>query len=289
LNDDAGRTDIQVLMARAYFKSGQTNEAADTASAVLRRYPYCLEANRILVEILGADRPENSQLYRQRVIELDPYAAQVSGSIYEANEVGDAAVALEHLEWDGKSVATQSDWDSAQALSLESGRGRQDPQAQPDWLTSCGGFADSTPLQPTPTVVPPLPTSTPSFDMPASMPSFDSEPAQPTPASEIPEFLRAAGWGDSTGAFDESKSSFVDEPLAPAAESEAVPIEQGDMPDWLKAMAPPQVTEPAAEPDAEFGTTLRILRRAQREERSDRQFHIWTKRRFGRLESRADE
>src|SRR5258706_1907538 len=257
LADDAGRTDMQVLMSRAYSRSGQKTEAADTASAVLRRYPYCLDANRILVEILGVDRPENSQLYRQRVIELDPYAAQVSGTIFQANEVGDAAVTLEHLEWDGKPASGQSDWRSPQALSLDSGFGApaaQTPQAQPDWLTN--SFADSTPPQPTPKVVTPLPASAPTFDFSASTPSMSEPepipaPAQPTPEADIPDFLRAAGWGESTGTFDESKmSSFADESAAtatPASTSDALPIEQGDMPDWLKAMAPPQVTQPPAE------------------------------------------
>jgi len=246
LSDDAGRTDMQVLMARAYFKSGQKNEAADTASAVLRRYPYCLDANRILVEILGSERSDNSQLYRQRVIELDPYAAQVSGSIFEANEVGDAAVTLEHFEWDGKPIGSQPEWDGPKALSLEGGRSSQSPQgaqAQPDWLKS--GFTDVPPApQPTPKVVPPLPAAAPTFDFPASVPAVsEPESAQPTAEADIPEFLRAAGWGESTGTFDESKSMFADEPVTPAAASEALPIEQGDMPDWLKAMAPPQVTE----------------------------------------------
>ncbi len=121
----------------------------------------------------------------------------------------------------------------------------QNAQAQPDWLTS--GFADATPPQPMQKVVPPLPASTPSFDMPASTPSMMSEFAQPTPEADIPDFLRAAGWGESTGTFDESKMSFADEPAAapaPASASDALPIEQGDMPDWLKAMAPPQVTQP---------------------------------------------
>ncbi|MEP7135186.1 MAG: tetratricopeptide repeat protein, partial [Chloroflexota bacterium] len=252
LNEDAGRTDMQVLMARAYFKSGKKNDAADAASAVLRRYPYCLDANRILVEILGNDRPENSQLYRERVIELDPYAAQVSGSIFEANEVGDAAVTLERLEWSGQ-PADRSDWRTAQAISLESGSG-QGPQAQPDWLKS-GGFADATPapLPPTPKVAPPLPASTSNFDFPASTSSFESQPvAEPTPEAEIPDFLRAAGWGESTGTFDESKPIFADEPVAPpASTSDAMPIAQGDMPDWLKAMAPPQAAQQPAQPAEE--------------------------------------
>ena len=43
--------------------------------------------------------------------------------------------------------------------------------------------------------------------------------------------------------------------------------------------------ESAAQPDAKHGFALRVLRRAQREERSDRQFRVWSKRRLGRLES----
>jgi len=234
LQEDLGRSDMQVLLARAYYRSGQKTQAADEASAVLRRYPYCLDANRVLVEILSADRPENAQVYRQRVIELDPYAAQVSGTIFQTSEVGDAAVTIEHLEWSGQAVGMQPDWRSTGALTLESetGRGTQGTQEQPDWLKS--GFMDSTP-QATPKVVPPLPASTPSFDTPAQ-----SRPAQPTPAEDIPEFLRAAGWGESTGTFDESKLSFAGEPEASASSAE--PIAQGDLPDWVKAMAPPAET-----------------------------------------------
>jgi hypothetical protein len=68
-------------------------------------------------------------------------------------------------------------------------------------------------------------------------------PAQP--ADEIPDFLKAAGWGQSTGEFDESKSLFGDEPVA-SAES----IAQGDLPDWIKAMKPAE-PEPAAQQEQE--------------------------------------
>src|SRR5512138_718197 len=80
LKDDAGRADMQALLARACYKSGAKNEAAEVASALLRRYLYSLDANRVLAEILGAERPENAQLYRQRVVEMDPYASQVTGT-----------------------------------------------------------------------------------------------------------------------------------------------------------------------------------------------------------------
>src|SRR5512134_1557237 len=72
LSEDPGRNDMQVLLARAYYRSGLKNDAAEVASTVLRSNPYNLEANRVLVEIAGA---ESAQAYRQRVIELDPYAA----------------------------------------------------------------------------------------------------------------------------------------------------------------------------------------------------------------------
>jgi tetratricopeptide (TPR) repeat protein len=238
LKDDVGRSDMQVLLARAYYRSGQKTQAADEASGVLRRYPYCLDANRILVEILGVDRPENAQVYRQRVIELDPYAAQVAGSIFQSGEVGDAAVTIERLDWNGQPVRRESDWESTSAIRLESEAGRG-TQTEPDWLKG-GAFTDSTPPpQPKPTFVPTLPASTSASDFSASSDSA-GQPAQPTPAEDIPDFLREAGWGQSTGAFDESQPIFGSEPEP----SSSAPIEQGELPDWVKAMAPPETMQP---------------------------------------------
>src|SRR5512147_1451389 len=112
LKEDPGRSDMQALLARAHYRSGQKNEAAEVASALLRRYPYCLDANRVLAEILGAERPDNAKVYRDRVVELDPYAAQVNGTLFQSNEVPDPAVAIEHLDWNGQPVgaSTQADW-----------------------------------------------------------------------------------------------------------------------------------------------------------------------------------
>ena len=227
LKEDPGRSDMEALLARACYRSGLKNEAADAASKVLRRYPYCLDANRVLMEILGADHPENAQIYRQRVIELDPYAAQVTGSVFQSNEVQDAAVSLEHLDWNGQPSTSQPDWSASQAIGLESGE-------QPDWLKN--NYADTTP-----------PTS-PSLTRPIDQTQRGGSRFRATAGSqtgeEIPDFLRVAGWGQSTGAFDESKSIFGDEQSSAAA---AQPIEQGEMPDWVKAMAPTEATTPAEE------------------------------------------
>ncbi|MCI0551580.1 MAG: tetratricopeptide repeat protein [Anaerolineae bacterium] len=233
LKEDPGRSDMEALLARACYRSGLKNEAADAASKVLRRYPYCLDANRVLMEIFGADRPENAQVYRQRVVELDPYAAHVTGTVFQSNEVLDAAVSIERLDWNGQPSGPQPEWSASQAISLESGAARDE---QPDWLRNA--YADTTP----PTS--PSPTRPVDQTPGGPVPAFDSP--QPTSGEEIPEFLRAAGWGQSTGAFDESKPIFRnDEPAA------AQPIEQGEMPDWVKAMAPTEATEPAQRPAEE--------------------------------------
>ena len=224
LKEDPGRNDMQVLLARAYYRSGAKNDAAEVASAVLRTDPYCLDANRVLVEILGADRPESVQAYRQRVVELDPYAAQVSGSIFLSDEVPDVAVSLERLDWNGQPVGMQPDWETSRAISRESGS-RADEQ--PDWLKS--SFSET----------PPLVGQSPASPFDSAPPS--AKPAEP--AEDIPDFLRAAGWGQSTGAFDESKAAFTGE--EPASSEEA--IAPGDLPDWVKAMAPEQSAETPAE------------------------------------------
>jgi cytochrome c-type biogenesis protein CcmH/NrfG len=221
LKEDPGRLDMQSLLARAYYHSGAKNEAAEAASAVLRSEPYSLDANRILVEILGAEHPENVQAYRQRVIELDPYAAQVSGSIFQADEVPDVAVTIERLDWNGQPVGLQPDWEAKQAISLESG-GRS--EEEPEWLKNT--FHETPPL--------------------VGQPPFDVAPPSATPAQsadDIPDFLRAAGWGQSTGEFDESKPAFAES--EPASSEEA--LAPGDLPDWVKAMAPEQSTGSPAE------------------------------------------
>lgn len=229
LKEDPGRRDMQALLARAHFRSGQKNEAAEVASALLRIYPHCLDANRVLAEILSVDKLENAQVYRQRVLELDPYAAHVSGSLFHADEAPDAAVSLDHLDWNGQPVgaAAQADWRDSRAISLEGGidRGREE---QPDWLKNASKETSPT--------VPPHPSFASAFET-------STPPAQPTPADDLPDFLREAGWGKSTGAFDESKSAFAEE--GPAAEAQ--PIAQGELPDWIKEMAPKPEAEPAAE------------------------------------------
>jgi predicted Zn-dependent protease len=48
LSDDPQRPDLQVLLARMYHLDGQKVEAVETSTALLKKFPNCLEANRLL-------------------------------------------------------------------------------------------------------------------------------------------------------------------------------------------------------------------------------------------------
>jgi tetratricopeptide (TPR) repeat protein len=223
LSQDPQRSDMQVLLALSYFKAGQKSDASDICNQLLKRYPYCFDANRIMVDLLPATAgaAESTQVYRMRVGELDPYSNFVKGSIFQVGDVSDASVNLERLEYSGDEVPMGQDWSS----SLGIGLGASDAPAlgtssanQPDWLKS-GGFTDETPQA-------------------APEPDTTSETS-----GEIPEFLRAAGWGESN-APEQPTSIFDEEPaeeLAPA-----------DLPDWLKGQVPAsddldRTAEPAPE------------------------------------------
>ncbi len=207
LAQDANRDDMKSLLTRAYFYAGQKADASDICQQLLKRYPYSFDANRIMVELLqGSDSVETTQVYRHRVNELDPYAAFTQGSVFHSNEVSDAAISLERFEYKGLEV--QPNW-SAAGISL----GQPASNAEPEWLRNDVPAAASVPVQP---------------------------PAPVTPtAFEIPDFLRQAGWSESSGAREQP----VQFEAEPAAESELAPA---DMPDWLKAMAPAEESQASA-------------------------------------------
>lgn len=221
LTEDPGRSDMSALLAKAHYKSGQKTDAAEAASSLLRRYPYCYDANAVLVEIFSADKPDNVQVYRQRVVELDPYAAHVSGSIFDTSKAPDSAISIEKLDWSGQPVGMPADWREARGISLEP---KDEPE--PAWLHK--GYE-------TETQVPPQLASA------AVSPSDDN----------IPDFLKDAGWGQSTGEFDESKVALFseEETVPPTA---AAPLVAGEMPDWVKQLKPAEESSaPAQEAKAE--------------------------------------
>ena len=215
---------MQVLLALAYFRGGQKADASDMCAQLLKRYAYCFDANRIMVDLLPstAGVAESTQVYRMRVGELDPYATFTKGSVFQSTEVADAAINLERLEYKGEEAPTGPGWDSSLGLvagissAVAAAAVVSSSNNEPDWLKS-GGFSDS--------------QSAPQIPTPSSTGASQS-------SNDIPDFLRDAGWGESktpekpTSIFDEEP---VNNDLTPA-----------EIPDWLKGQIPADTAQPAA-------------------------------------------
>ena len=229
LAQDPQRSDMQSLLAYSYFMAGQKSDASDICDQLLKRYPYCYDANRIKVELLPATAgaTESTQVYRMRLGELDPYSNFVKGSVFQTQEVSDASVNLERYEYTGEQVPAGQEWSSSLGIELgSSAAGAASTfDEQPDWLKSAGLTSETPPSAP----------------MPDS--AFEKK-------EEIPDFLRAAGWGESS--TPEQPTSMFDE--EPAGE----PLVPADLPDWLKGQMPAsedreRPTEP--QPSEMMGTT----------------------------------
>ncbi len=195
LSEDPERMDMQTLLARAFFRSGQKADASDMCAQLLKRYAYNFDANRIMVDLLtSAAGAESTQVYRMRVGELDPYAIFAKGSVFNSAEVPDAAVNLERLEY--------SEEEAAPSWGASLGMGAPAASERPDWLQA--GYSDEPPASPAP------------------------------PKEEIPDFLRAAGWGAATE--PERPTLLFDEQTEAAAPA--------NLPDWLRAQTPGESQPP---------------------------------------------
>ncbi|MBM3179876.1 MAG: hypothetical protein FJZ86_05930 [Chloroflexi bacterium] len=215
---DPQRTDMQILLATSFFKSGQNLAASDLCNQLLTEFPYCFDANRIMVDLSSAigDDSENTQVYRMRVSELDPYAAFAKNSVFQISEVPDESVNLDRLEVSGDEFSTGQEW------SFPSGHGSDfspvpalgEPPLdnQPDWLKSAIFAGEMSYASPPPAEV-----------------SSAYEPFSAEAKDDIPDFLRDAGWAESNAPEQPSSNIGRDssEKLVPA-----------DIPDWLRGQAP---------------------------------------------------
>ena len=198
LAHDPNRTDMQVLLGRAYFRNGQKAEAAEVCSALLAISPYCLDANRLMAEILPSTQAtEAAREYRRRVCELDPYAEFAQGSIFDTDTAAEGAVTLQRLEYTGQPAEVGAGLSVGVAAALGSS---DRAEAAPSWLTAARG----------------------------------TQPA-PEPLASVeggtPDFLSEAGWrevdSDEAGAATTLEAAADLEPAAP-----------GDLPEWVRALAP---------------------------------------------------
>ncbi len=212
------RADMQLLLAQIYEKLNRPVQAAEVCSLLLKKLPYCLEANRILANIITVSKgKEEAKIYYTHLDALDPYRAFLNPQAPTLSDIPDQAVQLEKLVYQPGGLvptAQEDTWlasigedKSALALSQE--------EKLPDWLTGETGEGGESPAEQT--------------------------PPQTVETSEdvIPDWMKAAGWRPDSGTFDEaaaSKSLLVED--VDEGEGAAAPAE---LPDWLQEIAPPEV------------------------------------------------
>ena len=224
LANDSERMDMQVLLAQAYFRNGQKAEAADVCAALLAISPYCLDANRITAEILpGTQAAETAQECRRRVLDLDPYAEYAKGSLFATDTVPDGSVTLDRLEPSGEADEPRAGTGMSLASSL---RAAETVEPVPSWLSSGGQ---------------------PAAAMEAAVQSDQDQDQD----QDLPEFLRSSGWREVPAeSLDESGSAPQAGELALEPESDALP---GELPEWVRALAPNEDEAPADTFSQEIG------------------------------------
>ena len=223
LAQDPQRSDMQVLLAISYFKGGQKSNTLEICNQLLKSYPYCFDANRIMVDLFSAmaEADETTQVHRMRVGELDPYAVFAKGSVFQINEVPDASVNLERLGYSGNEIPAGQEWSSALGIGFEASAvpapGVSSFDNQPDWL-KFGGFTDDE--------SPPSTGKLQSASVPGSSPQGNSFSEAD---DDIPDFLRTTDWAESN--IPESSTPIIEEKTT----ENLVPA---DLPDWLKGQVP---------------------------------------------------
>lgn len=133
LAEDAQRPDLQVLLAEMYFKNNQPAEASEVCNQIIQKLPYCLYANRVMVDILRSQqRDGEAGPYWERVTELDPYAAQVS-TLKDPEQVPAESVQIEALELDTPMLLG----------APPTGEAPAEKEDLPDWLSASESEPDA--------------------------------------------------------------------------------------------------------------------------------------------------
>jgi len=133
LAEDQQRPDLQILLAEMYYKTKRETEAIEVCSLLLEKLPYCLYANRLMVNILrGSHREAEAQPYIARVEEMDPYAALVDTQT-PVDSAPAESVMLEQLVYEAPvemEQVTPKAWTTP--LEMESSFEKED---LPEWLS----------------------------------------------------------------------------------------------------------------------------------------------------------
>ncbi|MBT3392273.1 MAG: tetratricopeptide repeat protein [Chloroflexi bacterium] len=206
------RPDLLVILAEMYAQNDEPVKAIEISSRLLRDLPFCYQANKILVNLLeGTERQNDRETCLQRLKALDPYEAHVSPRTPTVNDIPDQAVTVEQLIWDdAASIAPDGKPSWAASLGVELDEPESSQGDLPDWLSAA------------------------SDDEPVPAASDDLTPNDS--ADAIPDWMRDSGWAPSSGETSEESAFFdLDDESAESTDSEAI---AGNLPDWVRDMAP---------------------------------------------------
>jgi tetratricopeptide (TPR) repeat protein len=254
IQEDQNRIDLEVILARLYFILGQKVEATETCSSLIAKLPFCYEANRILAALLpGTSRDEDAKIFKQRVIDLDPYFAFVSDNTPNPIDIPDNKVMVEYQEWDpGIETQQQPDWAKSIGINWSTDESSETSQIQ-SWLHSESELKASTENQEAT-----LPADGLAADFSSTPPNLVIEakeilPQQPEDRHEdqllpentagIPNWMAEAGWSPSNDVDLEAQKGFnLDLQNETPIESEPVEeIQPGSIPDWIQKLAPKDI------------------------------------------------
>jgi competence ComEA-like helix-hairpin-helix protein len=249
LSESPDRLDLQVLLAEVYARSRQRVEAVDLASQVLRKLPFCLSANQIMVDMLkGTERENEIETYTQRLNQLDPYAAYVTNATPRSENVPDQAVRLNKLDYVANKASLESSGQPLWAATLgiaaaDMATGRE--ETPPEWLTGGPTPIEET-SEPAESGMEPAIAETVGGPAPSEQVAL---PSATTEEEQIPEWMKEMGWGP---ASEESRATeaaiqFEDglEEVDTSTEPGEGELVAAEIPEWLKAMAPPETRDEA--------------------------------------------
>lgn len=96
ISENPQRIDYQLALAEGYEKSGDFAKAVEVCVNILKELPFCQKANEQVQRILSVSGNMNPpQIYKQRLIALDPYFAYITERTASVLDVPDIAVMVE--------------------------------------------------------------------------------------------------------------------------------------------------------------------------------------------------
>jgi tetratricopeptide (TPR) repeat protein len=115
------RVDLLGLRASVLYLSNSKVQAAEVCNQILLGYPYCLEANKILLQIyLENNMQEQASITRDRLTSLNPYFQFITTPGQAVEDIPDSKVELEKMDYTSAFSSDSSEyWSPPEVLISE--------------------------------------------------------------------------------------------------------------------------------------------------------------------------